>query len=88
MLEFDVVGMYGKVKHAESNLLLFKLLSLSSNTTERNSFLKISLRIFENSKLFIKKIYEIRMKQLEGELIKKSRNRYYHFAIQVLSERV
>ena len=40
------------------------VLSLSSNTTESNSFFKISNRIFEKNRLFFKKMYEMRMKQL------------------------
>ena len=49
---------------------------LGSNTTESNSFFKISYRIFENKRLFFKKMYEIRMKQLKEEKIKKSTYRH------------
>ena len=56
---------------------MIRLLSVefASNTTEGNNFFTISYRIFENRRFF-KKMYEIKMKQLLGELIKISTNRY------------
>ena len=56
--------MDGKLCHLELNLVLLWFVSLSSNTTESNSFFKISNRIFEKNRLFFKKMYEMRMKQL------------------------
>ena len=72
----DVGRLDDWLKYSAPTLRLFWFRSLESNTTKDNNFFTISYRILENKRLFFKKMYEIRMKQVYGELIKKSTIRY------------
>ena len=52
------------LNYCAPTLLLFWFGSRGSNTTRDNNFFTISYRILENKRLFFKKMYEIRMKQV------------------------
>ena len=58
------------LRHCAQNLCLLWFVSKDWISTEGRNFFTISYRI--KKRLFFKKVYEIRMKQLYGELIKKS----------------